>query len=351
MHNLQLDDDQTLILDTVKKFVQDSVAPHALARDEHREFDRAGFDGMAELGLFGLPVAEAAGGAALGFLPLAAAAEEIGGQSGSLARLLSVQVACALALEAKPGPELEGLLQGSAVGAFVGPEHGIAIDHGKLVGTAELVTGAGEAGLLVCAAQQAGATVLCVLDSASAGRTPLRSLGLASAAPTRVELTGVDATIVLTGADAERAIERAQFVLWLGGASASVGSGAMSCAMSRKYAGDRLAFGKPLLAQQAVVRKLVESRRAVDAARHLAFHAARLADRGSAATDSVLQARIAAVDAAVHAADEGIQVHGGFGYTVEYHVERHYRDAKTLEVLDGGNDRLKDRLGRIQFAT
>ena len=63
-----------------------------------------------------------------------------------------------------------------------------------------------------------------------------------------------------------------------------------------------------------------------------------------------MQARITAVDAMVAAADESIQIHGGFGYTVEYHVERHYRDGKTLEVLDGGSDRLRDQLARRQFA-
>ena len=51
-----------------------------------------------------------------------------------------------------------------------------------------------------------------------------------------------------------------------------------------------------------------------------------------------------AVDAAVHAGDEAIQIHGGYGFTVEYHVERHYRDAKTLEVLDGGTDALRDAI-------
>ena len=52
----------------------------------------------------------------------------------------------------------------------------------------------------------------------------------------------------------------------------------------------------------------------------------------------------------VFAADEAIQIHGGFGYTVEYHVERHYRDAKVFEVLDGGSDKLRDRLATMQFA-
>ena len=101
--------------------------------------------------------------------------------------------------------------------------------------------------------------------------------------------------------------------------------------------------------QQAVVRKLVERQRGIDAARQLVYHAARVHDLGQDAERAALQARIAAVDAAVYAADEAIQIHGGFGYVVEYHVERHYRDSKTTEVLDGGNERGRDRLAALQF--
>jgi alkylation response protein AidB-like acyl-CoA dehydrogenase len=74
-----------------------------------------------------------------------------------------------------------------------------------------------------------------------------------------------------------------------------------------------------------------------------------MCDLGEDAEAACLQARIAAVDAAVLASDEAIQIHGGFGYTVEYHVERHYRDAKATEVIDGGNERCKSRLAALQF--
>ena len=97
-------------------------------------------------------------------------------------------------------------------------------------------------------------------------------------------------------------------------------------------------------------RKLVEVGRAASASRQLTWHAARLADLGHDATNAAIEARLAAVDAMVYASDEAIQIHGGFGYTVEYHVERHYRDAKTLEVLDGGSGALRDRLASLQFA-
>ncbi|MFO1077664.1 MAG: acyl-CoA dehydrogenase family protein [Planctomycetota bacterium] len=344
MHNLQLTEDQDLIVDSVRKFVADVVAPKALEYDEHRAFARSGFDGLAELGVFGLSVGEAAGGAGMGLLPFVAALECIGEHSGALARLFTTQVQGALALEAAGGAELDGIVAGTTLAVFVGPEHGLAAANGAIRGGAELVPGGGEAGLFVVAATENGEPVLATVAPAAVERTPLRCLGLASSAPARLAFRGAAATVVARGAAAAAAIAKARLVAWLGGAAAAVGGGSAAIAATRKHASERIAFGKPLLVQQAVVRKLVEARQKVDAARHLAWHAARLHDLGQDAGEVAMQARVQAVDALVHAADEGIQIHGGFGYTVEYHVERHYRDGKTLEVLDGGSEALRDRL-------
>jgi alkylation response protein AidB-like acyl-CoA dehydrogenase len=117
--------------------------------------------------------------------------------------------------------------------------------------------------------------------------------------------------------------------------------------LTARHAGERIAFGKPLTAQQAVAHKLVEVRRRNEAARHLTYHAARLRDAGEDARAAAMLAKIEAIDAAVLAADEGVQIHGGYGYVVEYHVERYYRDAKTLEVLEGGIEFLRDQLAAM----
>ena len=350
MHNLQLTEDQELIVDTVRKFVADAIAPTALDQDEHRTFARAGFDGLCDLGLFGLPVAEANGGAGLGLLPFVASLEAIGAHSSSLARLWIGQVQAALALEAAGSSRLEAVAGGAVLAAFVGPECGILFADGSLTGSAELVPGGGEAGLLVVAATANGQPVLLTVDGAVAKRTALRSLGLASAAPARVEFQGAGATVVASGAAAATAIARAELAAWIGVAATAIGGGLASVQAAKKHASERIAFGKPLLVQEAVVRKLVECQRGLDGARQLTWHAARLADLGSEANEAAMQARIAAVDAMVLAADEAIQILGGYGYVVEYHVERHYRDGKTLEVLDGGSDRLRNRLAVLQFA-
>lgn len=350
MHNLQLTEDQEMIVDTVRKFVADVVAPQVLELDEHRTFAREQFTGLAELGMFGLSVAEAHGGAGMGLLPFVAALEGLGVHSGSLARLWIGQAQAAAALEVVEAEALGDVVAGAQLAAFVGLEHGLLLQGGKLAGAARVVPAGMAADCFVVAAVENGAPVLVLVGAADCRRTALRSLGLASAGCGAVAFDGVAATLLATGGAAMTAIARAQVVGWIGVAATAVGGGLGSVLGARKHASERIAFGKPLLVQEAVQRKLVESRRAIDAARQLTWHAARLADLGQDAVEAAISARLAAVDAMVAAADEAIQIHGGFGYTVEYHVERHYRDGKMFDVLDGGGEALRNRLAALQLA-
>ena len=341
MHNLQLTDDQEMVVDTVKKFVVDSVAPKAQELDEHRTFVRDWCDALAELGVYGLSLAEDKGGAGMGLVPFVAALEAVGEHSGSLARLWIGQMQAVMALESVGGDLLDELAAGSKLAAFIGAEHGFTFADGRLTGSAAFVPAALEADVLIVVAGDAVVQV----DASACTRTATTGLGLNSAACGRVECDGVGAT-ELAGADAHKA----ELVALVGTAAAAVGAGVGSVRVGRNHAAERIAFGKPLLAQQAVQRKLVESTRRVEAARQLTWHAARLADLGGDAADAAAHARITAVDAAVQASDEAIQILGGYGYTVEYHAERHYRDAKTFEVLDGGSNALRDRLAAKAFA-
>ena len=84
MHNLQLTEDQDMIVDTVRKFVADEVAPKAQELDEHRTFAREHFDGLAGLGVVGLCVGEAAGGVGMGLRPFVAALEAVGDRAAKV---------------------------------------------------------------------------------------------------------------------------------------------------------------------------------------------------------------------------------------------------------------------------
>lgn len=354
MHNLQLNEEQTMILDTVRKFVTDVAGPKALDTDEHSQFAREQFDGIGELGLYGAAVSEDAGGAGLGLVSLVVALEELGKGCTSTGRLFLTQAGVvAMALEGLDGAAdaFEQVLMGSEVASYVGPEHGVAWNGSALEGTAEVVTGAGEAGVFVVAAHDAdGNAVLCVAQKDAVTVEGVAALGFRATAPAKVSFGGSAATAVATGDEAKNAIARAALVTRVGGAALAAGSAFASVELGRSHTSQRIAFGKPLLRQQAVLHKLVEGRRRAEAAKHLAMHAARLADAGEDATAIAEMAFLTGVDAALHAADEGIQVHGGYGFTTEYHVERHYRDAKTLEVLDGGTTALRDALGQRTLA-
>lgn len=348
MHNLQLTEDQDLIVDTAKKFVADNVAPEVLDLDEHRKFARGQFDGLAELGLFGVCASEDVGGAGMGLLPFAAAVEAIGEQSSSLARLFVGQVQSARVLEAAGHEDLEEVMMGGKLAVFCGLEYGLTSSGDAITGTAELVPGGGEADVFYCATVDGETPRILRVEAGSTARKALTSLGLASSAPARVKFDGAAATVLSEGDAAQQAIDAASQLGWIGVAANAVGGGSACIAASKSHAAERIAFGKPLARQHAVMRKIVESRQGVDAARQLTMHAARLADAGLDATQSALQARVLGIDAMVRAADEAIQIHGGYGYTVEYHVERHYRDGKTLEVLDGGSEKLRDRLATLE---
>lgn len=354
MHNLELSDTQTMIQETVRKLVADVIGPQALEHDEHGRFVTGAFRGLAELGLFGIAIDEASGGAGLGMLAMVVALEEIARGCGSTARLLLSQCGlCGLALQGLhgAGDALGELASGASVGAFVGREFGVVAkqdgDGYVLDGKAGCVTAAAEAKLLVVAAKLDGAPALFVVPASLAAIKAVSALGYRASAPgsvTFAKLRVDGAMLVARGDDAATALARVELAALIGGASIATGSAFASVEHSRRHTEERIAFGKPLARQQAVGHKLIEALRRASAARHLTWHAARLFDLGQDALDVARNAKLTAIDAAVLAADEGIQVHGGYGFVVEYHVERHYRDGKTLEVLDGGAQALRDAL-------
>ncbi|MHC5062445.1 MAG: acyl-CoA dehydrogenase family protein [Planctomycetota bacterium] len=354
-NNFSLSEEQDMIRDTVRKFVQDVAQPAALAADEERAFVGDNLSGLAELGLLGLPVSEDSGGLGLGMLSFSIALEEIAKACGSTAALMLTQAGlCGRALE---GIEAAGELLGEIIGGektvgFIGPESKIiAGESGEeltLTGKVELCIGGEKAdAVILFAKSEAGESLFLRLDAGQFTASPVPSLGFRAAAPAALSFDAAvpSSSIIARGDAADQAMDRAQQAAQIGGAALALGAAQSCIELSMTYAKERMAFGKPLAKQQAVTHKLVELYRHRDAARHQTYHAARLADAGQDCRSEGMMARIAAQDAAVLAGDEGIQIHGGFGFTTEYHVERHYRDAKTLEVLHQGPDWMRDRLG------
>ena len=346
-----------MILDTVRKFAVEQVAPSALENDEKASFVREGFDGLAELGMLGIPLPEESGGAELGLLSFVVAMEELGRACGSTARVFLSQTAlCGNALGGHPS--VEDIAGGEKLGAFIGPDAGIMAsvvgDGYELEGCATLVTAGMEADLVVVCADLEGEEALFALDAASASREPVAPLGFRASAPARFEFTSHAVSgdaLVSRGEPAREVLAKVHLAACVGGGALAVGLAEAALSAAVKHARERIAFGKPLAGQQAVALKLGDSALAIRAARHLVYDAARRADAGTEARQAGNMARIAAVEAAVSTADEAIQILGGYGFTNEYHVERYYRDAKTLEVFGGGAEALRTEIAGAVLKT
>lgn len=124
----------------------------------------------------------------------------------------------------------------------------------------------------------------------------------------------------------------------IGIAAQAVGIARAALEASLKYAQDRQTFGSPLSSYQAIQWKLADMAVEVDAARLLTLQAATLKDSGKSCTKQSAIAKLFAAEAAMKAATEAVQIHGGYGYTKEFKVERYFRDAKITEIYEGTSE-------------
>jgi butyryl-CoA dehydrogenase len=124
----------------------------------------------------------------------------------------------------------------------------------------------------------------------------------------------------------------------IGIAAQAVGIGRAALEASLKYAHERQTFGQPIAHYQAIQWKLADMAVEIDAARLLTLKAASLKDAGKPCTRESAMAKLFAAEAAMKAATEAIQIHGGYGYTREFKVERYFRDAKITEIYEGTSE-------------
>jgi alkylation response protein AidB-like acyl-CoA dehydrogenase len=121
-------------------------------------------------------------------------------------------------------------------------------------------------------------------------------------------------------------------------ASMALGLGRGALGMAIQYAKDRKQFGKPIAEFQAIQWMLADSKTELDAATLLTHRAAWLADHGRRHTSEASMAKLYASEAASRVCNRALQVHGGYGYTREFNVERHLRDAKLCEIGEGTSE-------------
>ena len=364
-----LTEDLEMIRDSAREFADRILRPNAARWDAEEKFPTEAFDEAAESGFMGLTVPEEYGGAGLGNLHAAVLLEEINAADASVGVTLSVHMSLCCSMLSKHGSDalkakyLPKLASGEWIGAYclTEPQAGSdaasvrtaakRVDGGwSLTGTKSWITTGEPCGLMVVYAvtdseAKPGQGITCFLvekgfEGVSVGKKE-EKLGIRASSTTEIILEDVfvpDENIV---GEVDQGFRIALDTLdggRIGIASQAVGIHRACLEASKKYASERVQFGKPIDRFQAVHFMLADMATELDAARLLVHRAAWLRDNGKPCTKECSMAKLFASRACNKAAQDAVQIHGGAGYTKEFDVERYYRDARITEIYEGVTD-------------
>ena len=365
MH-FELDDDTKLLQRTVREFATQEVAPLAEELDREHRFPYEIVEKMAGLGWMGIPFPEAVGGAGGSTLQYAVAVEELTRVDSSVAitlcahTSLGTQPIYLFGSDAQKDRYLPDLCAGRKLGAFglTEPEAGsdagntrtrASLDDGEWVinGAKQFITNAGTSisGHVAITARTGENEISnLIVETGTPGYEagePYRKMGW-NASDTR-PLTFSDCRVPDSNLLGGRGEGFKQFLHVLdigriGVAAMGVGLAQGALDQALQYARERRAFGQPISKFQAIQMKLADLATEIEAARLLTYKAAWLKDQRQNFSLTAAQAKLKTGRLAVRAADEAVQIHGGYGYIEEYPVCRFYRDAKILTIGEGTDE-------------
>jgi alkylation response protein AidB-like acyl-CoA dehydrogenase len=367
------------VIETVRRFVDREVRPTARALEHADAYPHALVARMRELGLFGMGVPASFGGLELTTVTYAHVFEELSRGWMSLAGILGTHgIVCHLVREFGTDEQRRALLPGLASGELRGglaltePEGGSDVanlrtgarradDGGWLLrGAKQFITNTHEGNVFAVLARTgipgaAGLSCFLVEKSAVAPGTlvegpPLKKLGYKGLKTSSLTFDdcGVAPTRLLGGIEG-RGFAQVMSGLELGRinvAARAVGVARAALEDSLAYAKERRTFGKPIVEHQAIAHKLADMATDIAAARGLYVAAAAKKDAGERCDLEAAMAKLFASTMCTRATLEGIQIHGGYGYTDELDVERYYRDAPLFTVGEGTNEILRTVIAR-----
>jgi butyryl-CoA dehydrogenase len=366
--NLELTEEQQLLQKSVREFAESEVKPLAKEIDETCHFPRATFQKAAELGLTGVALPEAEGGAGFDHLAYTIVIEEISRCCASTGVILSVQnsLYCDPIHRYGTAEQKKRLLLPFARGEKIGcyaltePQAGSnasalqtkAVKRGDkyiINGTKAWITNGGAADAAIVYVNsdpskgEKGITAL-VVEKGTAGfkvGKEEKKLGISATACSELVFTdceihesnrigkeGEGYKVALSTLDGGRIGIAAQAV--------GIAQGAFEAAV--KYAQERMAFGHPISQFQAIQFMLADMATEIDAARLLVRKAAWKQDTGARFSMDAAMAKLFASEMATRVTHKAIQIHGGNGYSREYPVERAYRDARITEIYEGTSE-------------
>jgi alkylation response protein AidB-like acyl-CoA dehydrogenase len=334
-------DERRQIVLAVRQLVEKEIIPAIHEYEPAGRYPAPVLARSAELGIFGALVPPDAGGLGLDLSTYAMIIEELGRGWATVAALVGAQAVAARALARFSGREqrerlLPAMTRGECWASLAGEMIG-ARRRGEdwvLSGAATLVEGAERADFFILTAGAGDTVPGCFLVERDAHRLALsashdtlggRGLGSCDLLLDGVEVDG-RARLADGAADAVDALSR------LSDAATAVGLAQAAFEAALRYSQQRSAFGKPICQHQAIQLKLADMATRITASRLLAYRAAEHLDAAEGDGIAALMARIDAAETAASVTLEAMRIHGGYGYTREFPVERFYRDAAWLMV-------------------
>jgi alkylation response protein AidB-like acyl-CoA dehydrogenase len=367
-HGLELTPDQLMIQETVRAFARAEILPLAAEIDEQQRFPEESWRKIVAMGLPGIPFPEELGGSDGGTLAYCLAVEELSRVCASTGLTLAAHVSLGTYPIYKWGSDklrqayVPKLIAGEYMGAYgltepnAGSDSGgtqtsarLEGDHYVLNGAKCFITNAHHAGTFIVTAVThpdlgpKGISAFVVPRDIEGFRVEPGEEKLGMRGSEWGSLVFQDARVPrdhLLGPEGEgfrtfmRTLEGGR--VSIGALSLGIAQGAFDVA--RQYAQEREAFGKHLSDLQAVQFKLANMALDVETSRHLVYHAARLKDAGQPYGREASMAKLFASEAAMRVTYDAIQIHGGFGYSREYPVERMWRDAKLCTIGEGTSE-------------
>jgi alkylation response protein AidB-like acyl-CoA dehydrogenase len=366
--NFNLTEEHLAVKEAARDFAQNELLPGVIERDNEQKFDPKLLKRLGELGFLGMMVSPEYGGGGMDTISYVLAMEELSKVDASASVIVSVNnsLVCygleAYGTEEQKRKYLTPLASGEIIGAFClsEPEAGSDAtsqhttakdkgDHYLLNGTKNWITNGGISSVCLVMAQTHPELkhkgINCLItekgwDGFVVGKKEDK-MGIRASDTHSLMFTDVKVPKENRIGNDGFGFKFAMSTLnggRIGIAAQALGIAAGALELSLKYANERKAFGKSIFEHQAIQFKLAEMATKIEAARLLVYKAARLKDEHKDYVQAAAMAKLFASDVAMWAATEAVQIHGGYGYVKEFHVERLMRDAKITQIYEGTSE-------------
>jgi len=366
--DFQLNDEQLQLKKSVREFAEREIAPHVMKWDEEGEFPLTVVKELGKLGLLGVIFPAEYGGAGMGYTEYVAAIEELARVDGSVGIIVAAHTSlCSNHIfvagnEEQKRKYVPKLASGEFIGAWGLTEPGSGSDAGGarctairkgdnwiINGTKTFCTNGHYADVVVViavtdkAAHTHGLSAFLVDKGTKGFRPGKKENKLGLRASDTAELIFEDCVVPashLLGKEGDGFIDAMRILdggrISIAALSLGIAQGAFDAAL--KYSKQRKQFGKAISEFQAIQWKLADMATEIDAARLLTMRAAAMKDAGEKTTMESSMAKLFASETAVKCANEGVQIHGGYGFIKDYPAEKFYRDVKLCTIGEGTSE-------------